>query len=145
MVEAEPAIRQLLKLDFEPKVNSTIRRTFRQTINQTLKTQLLPAAEVQADEILQQYTQARAYLEQTLEKEAEEKILRNQRLLSEVEQKIEAYNYAIARINSCFEAMGLYENKLAAIGQTDFISVSHESEADQDISYSNGIVGNVDA
>jgi hypothetical protein len=45
MVEAEPAIRQLLKLDFEPKVSTTIRRNFRQTINQTLKTQLLPLAE----------------------------------------------------------------------------------------------------
>lgn len=63
MVEAEPAIRQLLKLDFEPKVSETIRRNFRQTINQTLKTHLLPSAEKQADEILQQYNQARAYLD----------------------------------------------------------------------------------
>lgn len=119
MVEAEPAIRQLLKLDFEPKVSSTIRKTFRQTINQTLKTQLLPAAEIQAEAILQQYNQARDYLEQTLEKEAEEKILRNQRLLSEVEQKIEAYNIAINGINDCLDAMGLYENKLAVIGQSE--------------------------
>jgi hypothetical protein len=66
-------------------------------------------------------------------------------LLSEVEQKIEAYNYAIAKINSCFEAMGLYENKLAAIGQGDVMPVSHESDADQDISNSNGIVNDVDA
>jgi len=128
MVEAEPAIRQLLKLDFEPKVNATIRRTFRQTINQTLKTQLLPAAEIQADNILQQYNQARAYLEQTLEKEAEEKIIRNQRLLSEVEQKIEAYNDAVAGINGCLEGMGLYENKLAVIGQSDVVLVSVDSE-----------------
>ena len=127
MVEAEPAIRQLLKLDFEPKVNATIRRTFRQTINQTLKTQLLPAAEIQADNILQQYNQARAYLEQTLEKEAEEKIIRNQRLLSEVEQKIEAYNDAVAGINGCLEGMGLYENKLAVIGQSDVVLVSVDS------------------
>jgi len=34
---------------------------------------------------------------------------------------------------------------LAAIGQGDVISVSHESEADQDISNSNGIVNDVDA
>jgi hypothetical protein len=59
-------IRQLLKLDFEPKVSTTIRRNFRQTINQTLKTHLLPMAEKQADKILQYYPQARAYLEQTL-------------------------------------------------------------------------------
>ena len=128
MVEAEPAIRQLLKLDFEPKVNATIRRTFRQTINQTLKTQLLPTAEIQADNILQQYNQARAYLEQTLEKEAEEKIIRNQRFLSEVEQKIEAYNDAVAEINGCLEGMGLYENKLAVIGQSDVVLVSGDSE-----------------
>lgn len=128
MVEAEPAIRQLLKLDFEPKVNATIRRTFRQTINQTLKTQLLPAAEIQADEILQQYNQARDYLEQTLEKEAEEKITRNQRLMGEVEQKIEAYNFAVTGINGCLEGMGLYENKLAVIGQSDVVSVVDDSE-----------------
>jgi replication fork clamp-binding protein CrfC len=115
MVEAEPAIRQLLKLDFEPKVSATIKRTFRQTINQTINTQLLPMAEKQADEILQQYNQARAYLEQTLEKEAEEKISRNRRLLSEVEQKIAAYNEAVLEINSCLEAMQLYERQLPVI------------------------------
>ena len=115
MVEAEPAIRQLLKLDFEPKVSATIKRTFRQTINQTINTQLLPMAEKQADEILQQYNQARAYLEQTLEKEAEEKIARNRRLLSEVEQKIAVYNEAVLGINSCLEAMQLYERQLPVI------------------------------
>lgn len=130
MVEAEPAIRQLLKLDFEPKVNATIRRTFRQTINQTLKTQLLPAAEIQADEILQQYNQARDYLEKTLEKEAEEKILHNQRLLSEVEQKIEAYNSAVTGINACLEGMGLYENKLAEIGQFEGLVVTDSEVVD---------------
>jgi replication fork clamp-binding protein CrfC len=128
MVEAEPAIRQLLKLDFEPKVNATIRRTFRQTINQTLKTQLLPAAEIQADEILQQYNQARDYLEQTLEKEAEEKIIVNQRLLSEVEQKIEVYNAAVIGINGCLEGMGLYDHKLAVIGQSEVVPMVVDSE-----------------
>ncbi|MEQ9001075.1 MAG: dynamin family protein [Coleofasciculus sp. B1-GNL1-01] len=44
MIAAEPAIRQLLKLDFEPKVEATIRRNFRQTMNQTLKTLLLHKA-----------------------------------------------------------------------------------------------------
>jgi replication fork clamp-binding protein CrfC len=124
MVAAEPAIRQLLKLDFEPKVNETIRRNFRQTINQTLKSQLLPMADKQADEILQQYNQARAYLEQSLEKEAEDKISRNQRLLSEVEQKIDTYNQTVAGINSCLQAMKLYEHLLPVIGQSDTIPVS---------------------
>lgn len=73
MVEAEPAIRQLLKLDFEPKVSATIRKNFRQTINMTLKSQLLPMADQQADSILQQYDQARDYLGQTLEQEADRK------------------------------------------------------------------------
>jgi len=124
MVAAEPAIRQLLKLDFEPKVNETIRRNFRQTINQTIKSQLLPMADKQADEILQQYNQARAYLEQSLEKEAEEKINRNQRLLSEVEQKIDTYNQTVSGINSCLQAMQLYEHLLPVIGQSDTIPVS---------------------
>lgn len=128
MVEAEPAIRQLLKLDFEPKVSTTIRRTFRQTINQTLKTHLLPAAELQADEILQQYNQARVYLEQTLEKEAEEKILKNQRLLSEVEGKIEVFNDAALGINGCLEAMGLYEKNLPVIGVSDLNVVVDDVE-----------------
>lgn len=116
IVEAEPAIRQLLKLDFEPKVSKTIRQTFRQTINQTINTQLLPMAEQQADDILQQYPQARAYLEQTLQQEAEEKILKNQRLLSVIEQKIESYNSAVSQINNCLQSMQLYEHLLPVIG-----------------------------
>ena len=57
IVQAEPAIRQLLKIDFEPKVSATIWKNFRQTINQTLKTQLLPAAEKQIDLILRRRSQ----------------------------------------------------------------------------------------
>lgn len=119
MVEAEPAIRQLLKLDFEPKVSETIRKNFRQIINQTLKTLLLPMADKQTDVILQQYSHARNYLQQTLEKEAGEKILSNQRLLSEVEQKIEIYNNAVNAINSDLQMMGLYEHLLPVIDDVD--------------------------
>lgn len=119
VIEAEPAIRQLLKLDFEPKVSDTIRKSFRQTINQTIKTHLLPMGEKQADEILQQYPYARAYLEKTLEQEAEEKIANNQRLLSQVEGKIEEYNTAVAGINSCLQAMQLYEHLLPIIGEEE--------------------------
>jgi replication fork clamp-binding protein CrfC len=118
IVEAEPAIRQLLKLDFEPKVSQTIRKSFRQTINQTLKTHLLPMADQQADEILQQYPQARAYLEKTLEQEAEEKIAANRRLLNVVEENIAAYNSAVSSINTCLETMQLYDNLLPIIGNT---------------------------
>lgn len=115
MIDAEPEIRQLLKLDFEPKVSSTIRKTFRQTINQTLKNQLLPLADKQADVILQQYASARSYLEQTLEQEATEKIAQNQRLLDVVEQKITLYNQATSSINSCLQAMALNQHLLPSI------------------------------
>lgn len=117
IVEAEPAIRQLLKLDFEPKVSQTIRKSFRQTINQTLKTQLLPMADQQTDEILQQYPQARAYLEKTLQQEAEEKIANNRRLLSVVEENIAAYNLAASSINICLQSMKLYDHFLPVIGE----------------------------
>jgi hypothetical protein len=127
MVEAEPAIKQLLKLDFEPKVSLTIRRNFRQTINQTLKTHLLSIADKKADDILQQYSNARAYLEKTLEKEAEEKIARNQRLQSEIEQKIEEYDRAITGINNCLSAMQLYEHQLPAIGQFE-LTIEQEDD-----------------
>jgi replication fork clamp-binding protein CrfC len=119
IVEAEPAIRQLLKLDFEPKVSNTIRKSFRQTINQTIKTQLLPMGEKQADEILQQYPHARAYLEKTLQQEAEEKIANNQRLLSQVGEKIQGYNSAVTGINSCLQGMQLYEHLLPVIGEEE--------------------------
>ena len=119
IVDAEPAIRQLLKLDFEPKVSHTIRQSFRQTINQTIKTQLLPMGEKQADEILQQYPQARAYLETTLQQEAGEKIANNQRLLSQVAGKIAEYNTAVAGINSCLQGMQLYEHLLPIIGEEE--------------------------
>ncbi|MDZ8109198.1 MAG: dynamin-like GTPase family protein [Nostoc sp. DedQUE12a] len=121
IVEAEPAIRQLLKLDFEPKVSQTIRKSFRQTINQILKTQLIPMAEQQADTILQQYPQARAYLEKTLEQEAEAKIATNQRLLNVLQGNIEVYNSAASSINLCLQAMQLSDHFLPVIGDTEFI------------------------
>ena len=90
-------------------------------------------AEKQADEILQQYPHARAYLEKTLQQEAEEKIANNRRLLSAVEQKIEAYNSAVSSINSCLQAMQLYEHLLPVISDVD-------SELIDKIAANNGIV-----
>ncbi|TVQ43731.1 MAG: dynamin family protein [Gloeocapsa sp. DLM2.Bin57] len=119
MVEAEPAIRQLLKLDFEPKVSATIRRNFRQTFNQTLKTQLLPMAEQQSEEIIQQYTAARAYLEQNLVKEAEEKIARNSQLQAQTIINMKRYNEAVQGINNCLESMQVYEYQLPLISPTE--------------------------
>jgi len=126
MVDAQPAIRQLLRLDFEPKVSKTIRQTFRQTVNKTLKDHLLPMAQKQADDILQKYSQARDYVEQTLAQEAEEKIARNQRLQGENEEKMEKYDRAVSGINSCLQAMKLHEHLLPAIGQNDGVSVDGE-------------------
>jgi len=126
MVDAEPAIRQLLKLDFEPKVSNTIRRTFRQTINQTMKTHLLPMADKQADEIMQQYNQARAYLEKSLEKEAAEKIEANERLQMLVEAKIEEYNKAVSGVNNCLSTLQLYERQLPVIVESDLLVVGED-------------------
>jgi len=88
ILAAEPAIRQLLKLDFEPKVSATIHKNFRQTVNNTLKNQLIPMAKKQAATILQQFNQARSYLEQTLEQEAAEKIANNARNRKKLTKKL---------------------------------------------------------
>ena len=119
MVEAEPAIRQLLKLDFEPKVSATIRRNFRQTINQTIKTHLLPMARQQADKILQYYPQARKVLEQTLEQEAIAKIALNQKMQLETQQKIEQYNNAVNGLNECLRSLQLSQHQLPVINQQE--------------------------
>ena len=83
MVDAQPAIRQLLRLDFEPKVSRTIRANFPPNCESNAERALLPMAQQQADDILQKYSQARDYLEQTLAQEAEEKIAKNLRLQAE--------------------------------------------------------------
>lgn len=115
MVEAEPSIRQLLKLDFEPKVDKTIRSNFRQTINNTLKKNLLPMANDQAEAILQQYEKARSNLEKTLAEEAEGKIAHNQKLQAEIVEKVSQYNEAVKGINRCLQQLELFENQLSAI------------------------------
>jgi len=131
MIEAEPAIRQLLKLDFEQKVKETVMRSFRQTINQTLNLHLLEAASEQADQILQQYDQARTYLAQVLDKEAEEKIRGNQRKQADLEQKIEQYNQAVAGINACLEVMQLDRQKLPIISKDELIILPLEIAASE--------------
>ena len=119
MIEAEPSIRQLLKLDFELKVKDTIIRTFRQSINQTLSTHLLESAENQSNAILQQYDHARDYLAQTLQKEAQVKLDKNRGLQVAVEKNIATYNEAISCINQCLEAMDLSRKRLPIISESD--------------------------
>ncbi|MEL6463027.1 MAG: dynamin family protein, partial [Cyanobacteria bacterium J06621_15] len=133
MVEAEPAIKQLLKLDFEPKVSQTIRITFRQTINQSLKTQLLPMVDIKSDQILQQYPRARAYLEQTLAKEAEEKVAQNQRLSNAVDKKIASFNQSVSAINGCLRDMQLYDYLLPVIGSQELDIVDNTSFTNDDV------------
>ena len=129
MVQAQPAIKQLLKLDFEPKVSETIRKNFRANINAVLKSRLLPLAEKQGNDILQQYNNARNHLEQTLEKEAEEKIAGNMRSQKEVESNIADYNQAVSGINDCLQAMQLHSHLLPVIADSDFKSVIVDAEA----------------
>lgn len=119
MIEAESAIRELLKLDFEQKVKHTATRTFRHAIDQTLNSHLLPLAQQQAEAILQQFDQARAFLNQTLDKEAAKKIENNQLQQAELQQKIDTYNQAIGGINSCLEVMLLDRKKLPALTPSD--------------------------
>ncbi len=140
MKAAEPAIRELLRLDFDPKVSETIHRSFRAKINGTLIKHLLPGAEQQAVEILQQHNQARTYLEKTLEKEAESKIKSNQRQQDDVKYKIGIYNQAVEGINSCLEAMQLDRKKLPLINESEFLSIFPGSEAVNISPVGNGIV-----
>lgn len=139
MKEAEPAIKQLLKMDFDPKVSETINRLFRQTINETINTKLSPAAAQQADVILQHYERARAYLGQTLTLEAEEKIRHNERLQGEFEQKMAVYNQAVESINSCLEAMLLNRHKLPLIDKFDSITGSPALEVLDSSATANGV------
>jgi len=124
MIDAEPSIRQLLKIDFEMKVKDTIMRTFRQTINQTLSTHLLFSADKQSDAILQQYDHARDYLAQTLEKEAQVKLDKNRSLQLAIEQNIAIYNGAISSINQCLEMMDLSRKRLPIVSESDLSVVT---------------------
>lgn len=128
MIEAEPAIRQLLKLDFEQKVKETVMRTFRQTINQTINVHLLQNATEQADVILQQYDQARAYLAKVLDKEAAEKISSNQRQQAAIEQNIAVYNQAVSGFNACLEAIQLDRKKLPVIANSELVLTLPEAD-----------------
>ncbi|MDT9197935.1 dynamin-like GTPase family protein [Limnospira fusiformis KN01] len=119
MVEAEPAIRQLLKIDFEKKVKRTVLRHFRTVINLTINDNLQVGAKHQSKAIFSQYETARANLAKTLEQEAEEKLEHNHQLQEQIKQKIDAYNESVIGINDCLVAMGLGRGKLPAIKDTD--------------------------
>jgi Dynamin family len=133
MIAAEPAIRQLLKLDFEPKVSHTINLIFRSTIEQTLNTNLSPLAQEQADLIFDRYEVARNYLGETLAKEAEDKIHKNQQKLIELSQKIDEYNHSIMMINECLTMMNLYHYSLPTIERVELPTLVSIGLADRSI------------
>lgn len=115
MVEAEPAIRQLLKLDFEQKVKETVMRSFRQTLNQTLNAHLIRWTNEQVDWILQQYDQARIQLIKTLDAEAQIKLHQSNQQRREVAEQINAYNQAIAAINRALLDHQITEHQLPSL------------------------------
>jgi hypothetical protein len=67
---------------------------------------------------MQQYSQARVYLEKTLAQEAEEKIKNNAKSHWEVNQKINEYNQFVSEINSCLQSMQLFEHLLPTIADS---------------------------
>ncbi len=127
--EEEPGIRQLLKLDFEPKVKQTIHKSFRQTIVQNIKRDVLELAERLNTSIVQQYNRARQNLEQTLEKEAQEQLRKTEARQSKLSQQVEQYNAAVGGINQCLQAFGLERDRLPHIDwHRDFYEASYEAE-----------------
>lgn len=119
MVGAEPAIRQLLKLDFEAKVRETVMRTFRQTINQTLNLHFLSEIEPMTDSILQQYDHARIYLAKVIEKEAREKIFANQQIQASLQTQLDQFNQAIRIINEALKEMRRDQKQLPLITESN--------------------------
>ncbi|WP_413166216.1 dynamin family protein [Capilliphycus salinus ALCB114379] len=122
MVKAEPAIRQLLKIDFDPKIGETILRTYRPTVNKTLIHHLLEPSRTLANYILQQHDKACEHLAKTLDKEASAQLEANEKQKVELKQKIEAYNQAVKGINQCLEMMKLDRQTLPDISEMDLFT-----------------------
>jgi len=123
MVKAEPAIRQLLKIDFDPKIGETILRTYRPTVNQTLIHHLLEPSRTLANYILQQHEKACEHLAKTLDKEASAQLEANEKQKVELKEKIEAYNKSVQGINQCLEMMRLDRKTLPDISEMDLLTL----------------------
>ncbi len=119
MVKAEPAIRQLLKIDFDPKIGETILHTFRPKINKTLIHHLLDPSTVLANHILKQHDKACEHLAKVLDKEAAKQLSINETLKIELQQKIATYNQAVSEINQCLETMNLDRQMLPLIQESE--------------------------
>ncbi|EAW38714.1 dynamin family protein [Lyngbya sp. PCC 8106] len=123
IVKAEPAIRQLLKIDFDPKIGGTILRTYRPTVNKTLIHYLLEPSHQLATHILQQHDKACEHLAKTLDKEASEQLMVNEKQKVALKEKIEAYNKSVKGINQCLEMMRLDRKTLPEISDMDLLTL----------------------
>ncbi len=99
MLTAEPAVRQLLEIDFKQKVHHTIMSRFRTTINATINDHLLPGADHLVGVIIALFHHAHVHLEDKIEKDAERKIQEIQQQKDKVEANIGTYNQAVDSIN----------------------------------------------
>ena len=106
MLTAEPAVRQLLEIDFKQKVHHTIMHRFRTTINATINDHLLPGADYLVGVIIAQFESARTQLEHNIEKDAERQIQEIQQQKDKVEANIGTYNQAVDSVNQDLQVNG---------------------------------------
>ncbi|ERT09229.1 50S ribosome-binding GTPase family protein [Lyngbya aestuarii BL J] len=115
MLTAEPAVRQLLEIDFSKKVKHTIMHRFRTTINETINSHLLPGADHLVGVIIAHHEPARTQLEQKIEKDAERKIKEIQQEKDKVKANIGTFNQAVDSINQDLQDNGFTEFTLPNI------------------------------
>lgn len=136
MVDAEPAIRQQLEIDFQSKFEQTIGSNFSAKIIKILSDELLQMAKDKRQLIWEQSELARTNKLRNIEKEAQKKVdERNQKLIK-IEEKIINYNNAITGINSYLEGMKLDNYKLPIIPHNDssytaFFTISNSLNPDE--------------
>jgi GTPase SAR1 family protein len=106
MLTAEPAVRQLLEIDFRKKVHHTIMHRFRTTINATINDHLLPGADHLVGVIMAQYEPARINLERTIEQDAQRRIQEIQQQKEAVDANIRIYNQAVDNVNQDLQVNG---------------------------------------
>lgn len=106
MLTAEPAVRQLLEIDFRKKVHHTIMHRFRTTINATINDHLLPGAHHLVGVIMAQFKAAHVRLEDKIEKDAERRIQEIQQQKKAVDANIGTYNQAVDSVNQDLQVNG---------------------------------------
>ena len=106
MLTAEPAVRQLLEIDFKQKVHHTIMHRFRTTINETINSHLLPGADHLVGVIMALFHPAHGLLEHNIEKDAQRKLEEIQQQKDAVDANIGSYNQAVDSINQDLQVNG---------------------------------------